>query len=448
MTPGSYHRQVSTVTTSIFISRLQGLPVLDATGDQMGKVRDAVAAAPQANRPPRVKGLVVELFARRRIFVPLIRVHAIDAGQVTIGGVVDTRRFQRRTSELLVVDDLFDLALPGPDGSRDIVFDVAMRETTAHAWELSDVALRQSSALHRFGLGGRKGPIRTVAWAEVAPRIADAVQGTDLKLAELAEMNPADVARELHDMAPARRVEIAQGLDDEQLADAFQELPEDEQVALLGALSAERAADVLEEMDPDDAADLIGDLPDDIAQDLLARMEPGEAADVRQLLPYDDLTAGGMMTPEPVILGPDGTVADALARLRHEEVTPALASMVFICRPPLDTPSGKYLGAVHLQRLLREAPSLMASTMMDDDLEPLPPDAGLYDVSRYFATYNLVVAPVVNPAGQLIGAVTVDDLVDHMLPEDWRGTQLDGEDAPGGGNSGNVINAGSGGGRG
>jgi Mg/Co/Ni transporter MgtE len=352
------------------------------------------------------------------------RVHAIDPGQVAIRGVIDTRTFTRRPSETLVFGDLFDLILHvNPDGP-EVVFDVAMSEDMGRVWRLSEFALQRSSGGF-LGLGSKR-HVRTLPWDKVAAHLVGAEQGTAITVAELAEMNPADVARELHDMEPERRIEVASALDDEQLADAVQELPEDEQVDLIGALEPERAADVLETMDPDDAADLISDLPNALAEDLLTRMEPQEAADVRTLLSYGELTAGGMMTPEPVIIGPDGTVAEALAMLRQEEVTPALASMVFICRPPLDTPSGRYIGAVHIQRLLREPPSLMASKLIDDDLHPLPPGADVHSVSRYFATYNLVVAPVVNDAGQLIGAVTVDDVVDHILPHDWRGRQLDG----------------------
>lgn len=156
-------------------------------------------------------------------------------------------------------------------------------------------------------------------------------------------------------------------------------------------------------------------------------MEPSGASDVRRLMTYEHHTAGGMMTPEPVILGTDATVAQALAYCREETLTPALASMVFVCRPPLDTPSGHYVGAVHIQRLLREAPTLAVVAMLDHNLEPLHPDSPLEAVSRFFATYNLVVAPVVNDTGQLVGAVTVDDVLDHMLPDDWRGDQMDGE---------------------
>jgi Mg/Co/Ni transporter MgtE len=99
--------------------------------------------------------------------------------------------------------------------------------------------------------------------------------------------------------------------------------------------------------------------------------------------------------------------------------------MVFVARPPLDTPTGKFLGAVHIQRLLREPPSTMVSGLIDDELEPLRADAALALVSRFFATYDMVVAPVVDDQARLVGAVTVDDVLDHMLPEDWRGIQLD-----------------------
>ena len=400
--------------------------MLDASGDQVGRVRDVVIQLRTQGRAPRVKGLVVELFARRRIFVPMPRVHAIDAAQVAIEGQVDTRRFRKRDAETLVIDELFDRAVTRADARRSAIYDVSMKHTRALEWEIADVALREVPAAGRFRIGSR-GATSIVSWSQIPNLVLNARQVTDHLIAQMADMKPADVARELHDMAPERRAEVVEQLDDDQLADALEELPEDEQVEVLSTLDHERAADILEEMNPDDAADLIKELPEEMAEDLLQRMEPDEAADVRGLLVYADLTAGGMMTPEPVILAPDATVADALARVRNEELTPALASMVFVCRPPLDTPSGRYLGVVHTQRLLREPPSSMVSGVVDDDLLPMNPHSALAEVSRYFATYNLVVAPVVNERNQLVGAVTVDDLLDHMLPEDWRGDQMDAE---------------------
>ncbi|MGA4670458.1 magnesium transporter MgtE N-terminal domain-containing protein [Propionibacteriaceae bacterium Y1923] len=415
-------------TSSVFIARLQGMPVLDGFGDPVGKVRDVVVQERSGRRSPRCRGLVVELFARKRIFIPMVRVHAIDPTQVAISGAVDTRRFIRRDAETLVIDDLFGRLIDRPDGTRAVIQDVSMRRVRNLEWELDEVALADARSGPGLRLGRRRHTY-TLDWGTVGQAISGSDdQDTRQVVAQMSDMKAADVARELHDMAPSRRAEIAHALDDEQLAEALEELPEDEQVSLLQTLDTERAADVLEEMDPDDAADLIRELPEALAEDLLQRMEPEEARDVRSLLIYDESTAGAMMTPEPVILGVDATVADALAKVRQEELTPALASMVFVCRSPLDVPSGRYIGGVHVQRLLREPPSATVAGMVDASLEPMSPEQTLAEVSRYFATYNLVVAPVVDEDQRLVGAVTVDDVLDHMLPEDWRGEQMDGTD--------------------
>jgi Mg/Co/Ni transporter MgtE len=213
---------------------------------------------------------------------------------------------------------------------------------------------------------------------------------------------------------------MAEALDDERLADVLEELPEDDQVEILRGLGRERAADILETMQPDDAADLLSELSPENAEELLRLMEPDEAADLRRLLTYDEDTAGGLMTTEPVILGPEATIAEALAVVRRVELSPALAATVYVCRPPLETPTGRFLGLVHIQRLLRDPPHASIGSILDKDLEPLTPDAPIGRVTRMLATYNLVGVPVVDEDGRLVGAVTVDDVLDHLLPEDWR----------------------------
>jgi Mg/Co/Ni transporter MgtE len=173
-------------------------------------------------------------------------------------------------------------------------------------------------------------------------------------------------------------------------------------------------------MSADDAADLIADLPPEIAETLLRLMQPEEAEDVRRLMTYEHRTAGGMMTTEPVILPPDATVAEALARVRSEELTPSLAAVVYVARPPLEPPTGRLLGLAHIQRLLREPPSTLLGAMLEGDIDSLKPSATLEECARHLATYNLVAAPVLDEDGRLLGAVTVDDLLDHLLPENWR----------------------------
>ncbi|MFT4165821.1 MAG: magnesium transporter [Microlunatus sp.] len=396
---------------------------MDVASDQLGRVRDVIVQRRADGRPPRVKGLLVELFARHRIFISMARVRSIDPLQVVISGTLNTRRFERREAEILVIDDLFDRRAERIDPPVPaVVFDVAMQAVRMHEWELSEVAIREAKS-RGFG---RRGHVTILDWDEVRiTGLDDTGQGTDHLLAVFEDMKPADIARELHDMSSERRAEVAAALDDETLAHAIEELPEEEQVQLIQGLDPERAADVLEEMDPDDAADLIAELTPEVAERLLNRMEPEEAKDVRRLLVYEDFTAGGMMTPEPVILPPGATVAEALAKVRDAELTPALACMVYVCRSPLETPTGRYIGGVHFQRLLREPPSTLVSTLIDAELEPLTPQTRLGVVSRYFATYNLVNAPVVDAAKRLHGAVTVDDVLDHVLPPDWRGTQMD-----------------------
>ncbi len=396
--------------------------MLDPNGDQVGRVRDVVIQNRTGNRAPRVKGLVVELFAMRRIFVPMARVRSIQALQVIISGLVNTRRFEVREHEVLVVDNLFDQTVdrPNADGPETI-FDLAIRQVRGREWEVADVALR-TVARRPF----QRPHVSIVDWTEL-PDLFESGPNRDAErlAARLADLKPADVARELHDMDAGTRARVVHVMEDEQLAEALEELPEDEQVAVIATLDRERAADVLEEMDPDDAAALIAELDDELAEDILDKMAPDDARDVRTLLSYDAGTAGGLMNPEPVILAADATVADALAALRQEEITPAMAALAFICRSPLDTPTGRYLGAVHIQRLLREPPSLLAAGLIDPDITPLTPSSTIAQVSRYFATYDLVCAPVVDSERRLIGVVTVDDVLDHILPNDWRGVQLD-----------------------
>jgi flagellar motility protein MotE (MotC chaperone)/sporulation protein YlmC with PRC-barrel domain len=408
---------VSAAPTRVFVARLAGLQVFDPNGDQVGKVRDVVVALRPDNRPHRVLGLVVEVLGRRRIFVPMTRVTSVDSGQVITTGLVNMRRFEQRPSETLVLGELLDRTVTIPEtGATATVFDIAMEQARTRDWHLSRVAVQLGAK--RFG---RKGQTQILEWQEVSGLIGtEAGQGATHLLAALDTMRPADLAGVMHDLSPKRRGEIAAALDDERLADVLEELPEDDQVEILGQLARERAADVLEEMSPDDAADLIAELPPETAELLLQLMEPDEAEDVRRLLSYDERTAGGMMTTDPVILPPDATVAEALARIRNSELSPSMAAMVYVCRPPLETPTGRYLGAGHFQRLLREPPSALVSAVVDNDIEPLRATASLDEVTRLLAHYNLVASPVVDDDGHLLGVVSVDDVLDHMLPEDWR----------------------------
>jgi Mg/Co/Ni transporter MgtE len=173
-------------------------------------------------------------------------------------------------------------------------------------------------------------------------------------------------------------------------------------------------------MEPDDAADLLGQLPEERSEELLDLMEPEEAEDVRALLQYSPDTAGGLMTSEPIVLSADATVAEALALIRRHELHPALAAAVFITLPPYETPTGRYLGTVHFQRMLRYPPHERLGAIIDDTLDPMLAAASAADVARLLASYNLVSVPVVDQAHRLVGAISIDDVLDYLLPDDWR----------------------------
>jgi Mg/Co/Ni transporter MgtE len=401
--------------TRVFVAHLAGLPVFDPNGDQVGRVRDVVVALRPGTMSPRVLGITVEIQARRRIFVPIGRVTSIEADAVILStGTVSLRRFEKRAGETLVLAELLDrrVSLAGEEVEVAVV-DVAMEQTRTD-WLVTKVAVRQRK-------GRRRSELLTLDWSEVTGfSLPEAEQGAANLLAVLEKLRPADLAGMLHDLTVKRRGEIAAALDDERLADVLEEMPEDEQVELLAGLADERVADVLEAMAPDDAADLLGEMQPADAERLLDLMEPEEAEPVRQLLAYSDDTAGGLMTSEPVILGPGATVAEALARIRHEDLAPSLAAQVYVARPPFETPTGRYLGTAHFQRLLREPPSTLLGAVIDSGIDPLAPECPLADVTRHLATYNLVAVPVVDGEGHLLGAVTVDDVLDQILPEDWR----------------------------
>ncbi|WP_080795565.1 magnesium transporter MgtE N-terminal domain-containing protein [Corynebacterium pacaense] len=413
----------------VYAGRLSGMVVRGPDTDVIGRVRDVVVQIRPAGHDSRALGLVVELVNnKRRIFLPMLRIAAIEPREITlISGSVSLRAFRTRAGELTVMNDLIGSKVQTDDPDFDHlhgrpveIADIELERTRSRDWVLSRVAV--------FGQRpkfGRRPVLHTVPWSHIHGVTAAGVGESD-RTAELIagfeDMRPADVAKMLYGLPTQQRNEVTVELDDEKLADILQELSEERQAELIETLDIERAADVLEEMDPDDAADLLGELPEAKADVLLELMDPEESAPVRRLMSFSPDTVGALMTPEPLIIDPQTTVAEALAMARNPDLPTSLASLIFVVRPPTATPTGKYLGCVHLQKLLREPPSSLVGGILDPDLPPLYADDDQETAARFFATYNLVCGPVLDGNGHLLGAVAVDDLLDHLLPENWRET--------------------------
>lgn len=395
----------------IYVSRLVRLPLVEADGVVIGRLGDVVIGPRGPVLPPRVIGFVVSV-QRRQIFVNANRVGEIDTAGVRLAtSAVDLRRFRLRPGELLARKDLQERPV-----ESEIVNDIALRAVDgAPGWEVASVSLSPVGLLRR-----RRGG-RVVPWSDVAELFDVGPLGR--QAFAWRELHPADLAASMAALTEEGRHAVADALDDNDLADLLAELSDEAAGELIEHLDVERAAEVLEEMDLDDAADVLGELDHASREQLLGAMEPEDASPLRRLLTYEADTAGGLMDPEPLILAGDATVAEALARIRNPEISVAEAAHVFVVEPPLVTPTGRYLGNACFQRLLREPPGSKLSRCLDDGPQPVPADLPATEVARRLAAYDAVALPVVDSAGRLLGAVSVDDVLDELLPDDWRSTR-------------------------
>ncbi len=402
----------------VFIARLAGCGVFDPAGDRVGKVIDVLVSYRKSGSP-KATGMLVEISGRRRVFVPIARVTSISAGQVITTGLIDLRRFVQSGREVRVIAQILGRKVRLLDGTGSAnIEDLAIEEGKNKDWTVSELFLRRpKTSASPFA----RGATIFASWEQVSEdHEGDQEQTATALLATYSELRPADLASALLDLPDERMIEVAEELDDERLADVLEELPEDEQIDIITELDDERAAEVLDLMEPDDAADLMANLPEERSEAILDLMDEEEAEDIRMLMQFDEFTAGGLMTTEPIICAADATVAEAMALIRKKEVSPVLAASVFVTLPPYETATGRYLGTVHFQKMLRYPPHERLSVLLDVELEPVKADTHISVIHRTFANYNLVALPVVDDEHRLIGVVTVDDVLDHLLPDDWR----------------------------
>jgi len=407
--------------TRVFVARLAGCTVFDPAGDRVGKVRDVLVVYRKSD-PPRVVGLIVEIPGKRRVFVSIGRVTSMGSGQIITTGLINVRRFEQRGGEVRVIAEMLGRKVAFDDGSGDAtVEDVAIEQSGPSSqgdWAISQLFVRRPrTSASPFA----KGATAFVTWGEVREKsTVGQAQSAEQLIATYSELKPADLANTLLDLPRERMFEVAGELPDGRLADVLEEMPESEQVGILTRLGDARAAEVLDHMQPDDAADLIAQLPSERGEQLLDLMEPEEADDVRFLLTYAPDTAGGLMTTEPIIVSADATVAEGLALIRRHDLAPALGAAICVTLPPYEPPTGRFLGMVHFQRMLRYPPHERLGTLLDLGLEPVTAETSAAEVSRILASYDLVSVPVVDENHRLVGVVTIDDVLDYLLPDDWR----------------------------
>lgn len=404
----------------LYLSQVLGRPIRDLEGERVAAIKDVIVRLGDDDHPP-VIGLVAR-YRRRDFFVPRWRVTGLNSQGVSLNSdILDLRPFVRRDSEVLLARDVLDKQLIDVDGKRVVrVNDVQLIEA-AGDWRVTGADVSLQGLWRRLapaGFMGTRKPVEVLDWADVGYLATDAAT-VQLKSSsgKLARLHPVEIARLAEALSYHHGSEVVESLDDETAAETLEEMPSERQVRIIGDMDEERAADILEWMSPDEAADVLGDLPEEKAEELLGLMEDQEQADVAELLPYEDDTAGGLMTTEFVTLPRELTVGEALARLREMAETPNMIYYLYVVE---SEGSWKMVGVIALRNLILADSSVPLEDVMRTKLQTAHPDEPANEVAQKIAEYNLLALPVVDEAGDILGIITVDDAMEILLPKDWR----------------------------
>src|SRR4051795_4923575 len=381
----------------IYAFRVMRLPLLDAGGSPIGRLDDIVVIPGRPGIAPRVLGFVATS-QRRRIFVSANRLAGIDSDGARLRSWdVDLNPFKPKPGEILIGRDIIDRRV-----GDETVSDVAMRaagDGRQPWWQLAKVRLARRNVLRR------RPSYRLVDIAELPELFRIPGSEVAAEVARLRDMHPSDVAGLVRAMPLTQRRQLAEAMDDERLADLLEELPEAEQLRIIDGLDMDRLINVLDEMEYDDLADLLAEMPGEQRDRILEAMDAEDADVMRRLLSYEDGTAGALMTPEIIILGPTSPVADALAEVRDPDWLVSIAAQVFVVQPPFKPPTGTYLGVVHFQRLLREPPHRPLGECLEHE-PTIPPELPERDVAERLASYNMLAVGVTDRAERLPRAHT------------------------------------------
>jgi CBS domain-containing protein len=404
----------------LYLSQVLGRPIRDLEGERVATLKDVIVRLGEEDHPP-VTGFVAR-YRRRDFFLSRWRIAEFnDQGARLNSDILDLRPFVRREGEVLLARDVLDKQLIDVDGKRVVrVNDVQLIEA-GKEWRVTGADVSLQGLWRRLlpaGFVGSGRPVEVIDWADVGFLATDAAT-VQLKSSsdKLARLHPVEIARLAEALSYHHGSEILESLDDETAAETLEEMSDEDQARIIGDMDEERAADILEWMSPDEAADVLGDLPEEKAEELLGLMEGEEQADVAELLPYEDDTAGGLMTTEFVTLPRDLTVGEALARLREMAETPNMIYYLYVVE---NEESWKLVGVIALRSLILADPSAPLEEVMRDDFQTAQTDDSAREVAEKIAEYNLLALPVVDEAGDILGIVTVDDAMEILLPKGWR----------------------------
>jgi CBS domain-containing protein len=403
----------------LHLSLVLGGQVRDANGLRLGKVDDLIVRLGSDDYPP-VTGALATI-AGRAVFVPAELITEISPGFVTTGEPrLDLQPFRRRPQEVLLKEDVLDRQLINVDGAR-LVRTNEIEIARLEGWyrvvgvDTGPRGLFRRLIPRRFAATIQAGSF--LDWASVEP-FTGHVPTVRLRIPhpKLARLHPAELADLVEAASHREGEEILEAVrvDAERQADVFEELDTQHQVEFIEEMSDEEAAAVLGRMESDDAADLVNDLPEERREQVVELLPAAQRRRVRTLLGYDPSTAGGLMSPDFICIYAQATRDEALDRVRRSTFSPDSISWIYLMNQ-----HRRLKGAVQIVDLVRAEPGTRVNEIARAP-RSVRPDADVEEVARLMTDYDLTVIPVVDNEQQILGVITVDDVLELVLPRSWR----------------------------
>ncbi len=402
----------------LFLTELLGLRVFDLKGRKIGTIRDA-AVVPLVHAS-RVDRFLVGTGST------WLSVRHDQVREISLRGIhlKDEQLTPYHSDEymLRMVRDLLDQQIIDAQGRKvvrvtDITFEIRSKDSSNTIFVLEvDIGIR--SILRRL-MQGVLPPIwirklqewvqpNSIAWEFCNILEADPQRRLRLNISNklLEEMHPADLADIVEDLSPDDREAIFETIDSEVAADALSEVDPDIQASILESLETEKAAQIVEGMSPDEAADLLAELEEQTSQEILKEMDVNPKADVRELLGFEDDTAGGLMNTEYLALHETATVSDAISALRGcEELLETLNTLFLI------DSADRLVAAIPLARMFVAESGSLLKELATDTLIQVTVDEQQKRVTELFDKYNLLSLPVIDDQQKLAGVITADDII-------------------------------------
>ncbi|MBV9354505.1 MAG: magnesium transporter [Chloroflexi bacterium] len=406
----------------LHLSSLIGSPLLDSAGDRLGRVQDVVARLDSGDGLPPVVGLGAQI-GGRQLFVPANRIERLEPnGAHTATTKLNLAQFERRSGEVLLRADILDRSLINVEHARLVKAREVDLVCDDGTWRVAGIdpsfRVRLRRLLPRRFRRHEDDHDQFVAWDQMEAFVGHVpTSRLRLPVRRIARLHPAQIADLVEAASHDEGEEIlaAVGHDKELEADVFEELDDEHQVEFLRDRSDQEAAAILERMEPDDAADLLLELDQERRLPVLNLLPYAKQRKVRSLLGFNPSTAGGLMNPDFFSASASARIGDTLQRVRGTDLEPDQLLIVWI----VDS-AGRLAGGAYLSELLSADQATELGSLIETPLPTVTPETDIPELALLMSDYNLMAMPVVNADGMPMGVVSVDDLMEHLLPEEWR----------------------------